>query len=46
MSSRWTDTTTKLIIYFRPTPIEVGLLLPLISFATYWGGELFFHLIR
>ena len=46
MNPRWTDAATGLIIYFRPSPIEVGLLLPIISFATYWGGELFFWLIR
>lgn len=46
MSSRWTDPDSGLRILLRPTPIEVGLLLPFVSFVTYWGGELFFWLIR
>lgn len=46
MNTRWTDAATGLVIYFRPSPAEVAIFLPLISFATYWGGELFFHLIR
>lgn len=46
MGLRWTDAATGLVVYFRPSPIEVGLLLPVVSFVTYWGGELFFHLIR
>jgi hypothetical protein len=43
---RWTDAKTGLLIHFRPSPIEVGIALPIISLVTYWGGELFFHLIR
>lgn len=46
MASRWIDSATGLGVYFRPSPVEVALVLPLISFVAYWGGELFFWLIR